>query len=90
MDRQAVFFDWYWRMPLAGGLTELWLAMGDRSRAQLEAARFLEFSLATVDRYWQALAWEVNSRVALENKDLHRARDCIAKALATVQGCEGW
>jgi DNA-binding winged helix-turn-helix (wHTH) protein len=88
MDRQAVFFDWYWRMPLAGGLTELWLAMGDRSRAQLEAARFLEFSLATVDRYWQGLAWEVNSRVALEDKDLHRARDCIAKALATVQGCE--
>jgi DNA-binding winged helix-turn-helix (wHTH) protein/tetratricopeptide (TPR) repeat protein len=88
MDRQRVFFDWYWRMPLAGGMTELWLATGDRGRAQLEAGRFLEISLATVDRYWQGLAWEVNSRVALENRDLPRARDCIAKALATVQGFE--
>jgi hypothetical protein len=89
-----VFFDWYWRMPLAGGISELWLATGDRSRAQLEAGRFLEISLATADRHWQGLAWEVNSRVALENRDLPRARDCIAKALATVQGFEvplaGW
>jgi hypothetical protein len=30
MDRQAVIFDWYWRMPLAAGMTELWLATGDR------------------------------------------------------------
>jgi tetratricopeptide (TPR) repeat protein len=88
MDRQTVFFDWYWRMPLAGGTTELWLATGDRNRAQLEAGRFLEISLATADRHWQGLAWEVNSRVALENRDLPRARDCIAKALATVQGFE--
>jgi tetratricopeptide (TPR) repeat protein len=88
MDRQTVFFDWYWRMPLVGGLTELWLATGDRSRAQLEAECFLEISLATADRYWQGLAWEVNSRVALENRDLPRARNCIAKALATVQGFE--
>jgi tetratricopeptide (TPR) repeat protein len=88
MDRQTVFFDWYWRMPLVGGMTELWLATGDRSRAQLEAERFLAISLATVDRYWQGLAWEVNSRVALENRDLPRARDCIAKALVTVQGFE--
>jgi DNA-binding winged helix-turn-helix (wHTH) protein/tetratricopeptide (TPR) repeat protein len=88
MDRQTVFFDWYWRMPIAAGMTELWLATGDRSRAQLEAGRFLEISLATADRHWQGLAWEVNSRVALENRDLRRARDCIAKALATVQGFE--
>jgi tetratricopeptide (TPR) repeat protein len=88
MDRQTVFFDWYWRMPLAGGLTELWLAMGDRTRAQEEAGRLLELSLATEDRHWQGLAWEINSRVALEDGDLPRARDCIAKALAAVQGFE--
>jgi hypothetical protein len=86
MDRQTVFLDWHWRMPLAGGMTELWLATGDRARAQREAGRFLELSLATADRHWQGLAWEVNSRVALEDRDLPRARDCIAKALAIVQG----
>jgi DNA-binding winged helix-turn-helix (wHTH) protein/tetratricopeptide (TPR) repeat protein len=88
MDRQTVFFDWYWRMPAAAGMTELWLATGDRSRAQQEAGRFLEISLATADRHWQGLAWEVNSRVALENLDLPRAQDCIAEALTIVQGFE--
>jgi len=83
-----VFFDWYWRMPAAAGMTELWLATGDRSRAQQEAGRFLEISLATADRHWQGLSWEVNSRVALENRDLPRAQDCIAKALTIVQGFE--
>ena len=88
MERQTVFFDWYWRMPAAAGITELRIATGDRSRAQQEAGRFLEISLATADRHWQGLAWEVSSRVALENLDLPRAQDCIARAVATVQGFE--
>jgi DNA-binding winged helix-turn-helix (wHTH) protein/tetratricopeptide (TPR) repeat protein len=88
MDRQTVFFDWYWRMPAASGMTELQLATGDRIGAQREAGRFLEISLATADRHWQGLAWEANSRVALENLDFPRAQDCIAQAVATVQGFE--
>jgi tetratricopeptide (TPR) repeat protein len=88
MERQPVRFDWHFRMPLVGGMAELRLATGDPTRAQLEAGRFLELSLATVNRHWQGLAWEVNSRVALENRNLHRARECIAKAVATVQGFE--
>jgi DNA-binding winged helix-turn-helix (wHTH) protein/tetratricopeptide (TPR) repeat protein len=88
MDRQTVFFDWYWRMPLAAGLTELWLAKGDCVRARLEAERFLKISLATADRHWQGLAWEINSRVALQDRDLPRSRDCIGKAVSTVQGFE--
>jgi hypothetical protein len=81
-----VFFDW--RMPLAAGLTGLWLAKGDRARARLEAERFLDMSLATAERTWQALAWEANARVALANRDYGRARECIGKAVSTVQGFE--
>jgi len=88
MDQQTVFLDWYWRMPLAAGLTELWLATGDRIRAQQEAAGFLEKALATEERTWQGLAWEINARVALENGDHDRARECIGKAVSTVQGFE--
>jgi tetratricopeptide (TPR) repeat protein len=88
MDRQTGVFDWYWRMPLAAGLTELWLATGDRVRARLEAERFLEMSLATEERTWQGLAWETNARVALADRDHARARDCIGKAVSTVQGFE--
>ena len=88
MDRQTVFLDWYWRMPLAAGLTESWLATGDLVRAQLEAQRLLDRALATEERTWQGLAWEINARVALANQDDARARDCIARGVSTVQGFE--
>jgi hypothetical protein len=88
MERQTVLFDWYWRMPLAAGMTELCLAKGDRVRARLEAERFLDLALATAEPTWQGLAWEANARVALANRDHARGRDCIAKAVSTVQGVE--
>jgi DNA-binding winged helix-turn-helix (wHTH) protein len=88
MDRQTVFLDWYWRMPLAAGLTELWLAKGDGVRARLEAERLLEMALATEERTCQGLAWEINARVALADRDDARARDCIARGVSTVQGFE--
>jgi DNA-binding winged helix-turn-helix (wHTH) protein len=88
MDQQKVFLDWYWRMPLAAGLTELRLATGDCTSAQVEAKRFLDAALATEERTWQGLAWEANARVALANRDHPRARDCIGQALATVQRVE--
>jgi DNA-binding winged helix-turn-helix (wHTH) protein len=88
MDRQTVFLDWFWRMPLAAGLTELWLAKGDGDRARLEAERLLDISLATEERTWQGLAWEINARVALANRDEARARDCIVRGVSTVQDFE--
>src|ERR1700722_488548 len=88
MDRQTVFLDWYWRMPLAAGLTESWLATGDLVRAQLEAQRLLDRALATEERTWQGLAWEINARVAVANRDEARAQDCIARGVSTVQGFE--
>jgi DNA-binding winged helix-turn-helix (wHTH) protein/tetratricopeptide (TPR) repeat protein len=88
MDHQTVILDWYWRMPLAAGLTELWLAKDDGVRARLEAERFLALSLATAERTWQGIAWETNARVALANRDYCRARECIGRAISTVQGFE--
>jgi hypothetical protein len=88
MDHQTVILDWYWRMPLAAGLTELWLAKDDGVRARLEAERFLALSLATAERTWQGIAWETNARVALANRDYSRARECIGRAISTVQGFE--
>jgi DNA-binding winged helix-turn-helix (wHTH) protein/tetratricopeptide (TPR) repeat protein len=88
MERQTVSLDWYWRMPLAAGLTELWLAKGDCTRARLEAERFLDLSLATAERTWHGLAWEANARVALANQDRARARECMAAAVSAVEGFE--
>jgi len=88
MDRRSNLNDWYWRMPLESGLTELWLAEGDLAQARPQAERFLGLTLTTAERTWQALAWEVNARVAMAELDAPRAQDCIARALATMEGFE--
>lgn len=88
MDRQIVGLDWYWRMPLAAGFTHLWLANGDLVRARFHAERFLNATLATAERTWQGLAWEVNARIAVAERDPARARHCITKALSSMQGFE--
>jgi len=88
MDHQKLIMDWYFRMLLQSALTELWLAKGDLPAARTEAERFLSVTLVTVERTWQALAWEANARVAMAQLDVDRARDCIAKALSTMEGFE--
>jgi len=60
----------------------------DSGRTWPQAERFLKIALATAEHTWQALAWEVNARVAIAELDLTRAQDCIAKALSTMEGFE--
>src|SRR5580700_1707283 len=88
MDRSAVIFVWIWRMPLESALTELWLAKGDPAQARPQAERFLALTLATAEHTWQALAREVNARVAMAGLDLTRAQDCVAKGLSAMEGFE--
>jgi len=88
MDRPSIMFDWYWRMPLESALTELWLAKGDLAQARPQAERFLKIALATAEHTWQALAWEVNARVAMAAEEWNRAEECIMKALSTMEGYE--
>jgi tetratricopeptide (TPR) repeat protein len=88
MNQQMVIVDWYWRMQLQSSLTELWLAKGDLKKARTEAESFLEVTLATAERTWQALAWEANARVAMAQRDFERAHECVAKALSTMEGFE--
>lgn len=88
IDRQPVVFDWYLYLMLESALTELWLAKVDLKRARTEVERFLHLALATAERTWQALAWEANARLAIAELDLVSARDCIAKALSTMEGFE--
>jgi DNA-binding winged helix-turn-helix (wHTH) protein/tetratricopeptide (TPR) repeat protein len=81
MERSPVILDWYWRLPLEWGFTELSLATGNLAQARADAERFIEATLVTAERTWQALAWEANARVAQKLRDQNRAGDCIAKAL---------
>jgi tetratricopeptide (TPR) repeat protein len=88
MDAPPLVFAWYWRMPLESALTELWLAKGDLAQARPQAEKFLNITLGTAEHTWQALAWEVNARVALAELDMTRARDCIINALFAMEGFE--
>jgi tetratricopeptide (TPR) repeat protein len=94
MKSQKIMMDWYYRMPLELALTEVWLGKKDLIRARQEAERFLNSTIATAEHTWQALAWEVNARVAMAEIDLKRAQDCVSRALATMEGFEiplaGW
>jgi hypothetical protein len=69
-------------------LTEVWLGKKDLIRARQEVERFLNCATATAERKWQALAWEVNARVAIAEIDLKRAQDCVSRTLVTMEGFE--
>jgi DNA-binding winged helix-turn-helix (wHTH) protein len=88
MERQMVLLDWHCRLLLESTLTELWLAQGDLAQARPQAERFLQVTLATEGRTWQALAWEAHARVAAADLDLPRAQECIAQAVVTMEGFE--
>lgn len=88
MDRLPAVWDWWWRMPVESALTELWLAKGDLAQARLHAERFMAIAFGTEEHTWQALAWEVNARVAIAGLDLTTAQDCIAKGLSAMEGFE--
>jgi hypothetical protein len=88
MDRSMSGLDWYWQMPLEAGFTEVSLATGNFSRARVAAQRFLDVALTTADRTWQALGWRANARGAKAELDLTRAKQCLARALVTMEGFE--
>jgi tetratricopeptide (TPR) repeat protein len=88
MDRSATMLAWYHRMQLESALTELWLAKDDLKQARPQAESYLKITLATAEHTWQALAWEVNARVAMAELDLTTAQDCIAKGLSAMAGFE--
>jgi DNA-binding winged helix-turn-helix (wHTH) protein len=86
MAREPVIHDWYTRMMLESALTDLWLRKGNRLAARYHARCFLEAAQATAERTWQALAWEANARLAEADRDLPRAQECVAQALAAMEG----
>jgi DNA-binding winged helix-turn-helix (wHTH) protein/tetratricopeptide (TPR) repeat protein len=88
MESHPVIFDWYWRLSVESGLAELWLAKGDFARAAVQAGRAVELALATAERTYQALAWDVQARVALRAADLATAQEAIERALLTIQEYE--
>jgi tetratricopeptide (TPR) repeat protein len=78
------FLHWYWRMQAQLGLGNVWLASGHLLNARREADRFLESALSTADPSLQALAWDLEARVAIAEGDWVVSKRDIEKALAIL------
>jgi tetratricopeptide (TPR) repeat protein len=82
------FLHWYWRMNAERGLSTVWLASGNLRKARREADRFLQSALSTAEPNLHTLAWEMDARVAMAEKDWRGAEDKIEKGLAVLQRFE--
>ncbi|AXL51105.1 adenylate/guanylate cyclase [Paraburkholderia caffeinilytica] len=88
MDATPIMFDWYWRLAIEWGRSEAALMAGDPRSAHVHGHAFLTLALATEDRTWQALAWDVVAREALASGDPLMARERIDAAFAATAGFE--
>jgi DNA-binding winged helix-turn-helix (wHTH) protein len=88
MDATPAMFDWYWRLAIEWGAAEAAMMAGDHRTARSHAQAFVKLALATEDRTWQALAWEVVAREALDSGDPVVALDSINTAFAAAEGFE--
>src|SRR6266478_3850521 len=71
------FMHWEWRMMAQLESGNAWLLSGNIVNARTAADGFLKSALPTSDPYLQALAWELKARVAMAERDSHRALESI-------------
>jgi predicted ATPase len=72
---------WYWRMQARFGLANVLLASGKLESARGEIAQLLEVALATDEPTLQALAWDVNARLAITDQNWNSAEKSIQHGL---------
>ena len=82
------FLHWYWRTLAQLGMANVWLASGNLKNAETEAKLLLKFTLSTADPSLQALAWEMNARLAIAGKDWGDAEKSVQNGLAILTNFE--
>jgi tetratricopeptide (TPR) repeat protein len=89
LDEHTKFFmNWEWRMTAQLELSNAWLLSENVANARTAADGVLKSALATSDPHLQALAWDLQARVALAESDFQGARESIQQALALVEQSE--
>ena len=84
LETTKFFLHWTWRMTAQLETANAWLLFGDTQKAREAAGISLKSALSTSDPHLQALAWELDARVALAERDLPRAHDSVDRALGIV------
>lgn len=82
------FLHWYWRLQAQLGIANAWLAAANLTKARDEADHFLQSALSTSDPNLQTLAWDLDTRVAMAEKNRKRAEDSLEKGLAILKEFE--
>lgn len=88
MVEHPLLSDWYYRVPLELALTETWLAQGELEKAKGEAAEALKAALATQERTFRALAFELSARLSLAERQFQNAQQYISHAIQEMEGFE--
>jgi DNA-binding winged helix-turn-helix (wHTH) protein len=88
MERQPVHLDWYWRLALGWGMTNLLISHGDRSEMLASAKRLCDQAAQTDERAWQAMAEETLARATLSCGEAAEAVNHALKALAACEGVQ--
>src|SRR5258708_12759772 len=89
LDEHTKFFmHWEWRMTAQLELSNAWLLSENVAKARIAADGVLKSALATSDPHLQALAWDLQARVALAENDLQDARASIERAFAIIDCSE--
>ncbi len=89
LDEHTKFFmHWEWRMTAQLELSNAWLLSENVAKARTAADGVLKSALATSDPHLQALAWDLQARVALAENDLQGARASIERAFAIIDCSE--
>ena len=72
--RRPIVTTWLWRMVIAWGLTDAYLASGDVTAARARSEEFRALAYRTQERTWRAMACETGARVALAEGELSTAQ----------------
>ncbi|HKT46205.1 MAG TPA: AAA family ATPase [Candidatus Acidoferrales bacterium] len=78
------FLHWMWRLTAKLESANTWLLAGNIGNARARAEDFLGSALATADPHIQTLAWDLQARVAVAQRNWTAARESVEQALALV------
>jgi DNA-binding winged helix-turn-helix (wHTH) protein len=79
------FLHWHWRMKAQLGLGNVRLAAGRVDWARTDADRFLASALSTAEPNLHALAWDLQARASMAERDWTRAEADIERGLAVLE-----
>ena len=85
---QKFFLHWFWRMHAEFGLSNGLLEAGDFLNAKHEADRFLKSALSTSSPYLEALAWAMQAKVSMIQREWTATKEHLFKALDIVNRFE--